>query len=279
MSDDPLGTIFRPVHTPRASEQIAARIQHAIRRGVLPLGAQLPPERTLSEQLKVSRVTVRDALRILQARGLVEVRVGAQGGAFVTAPRTDLVAQGLADLIVLSDSSAEHVTEARQVFELALIPLVCKYAEAHDLADLEQLCDRAEASLAAGSWDPGHSAAFHIRLARASHNEVIAVMAEVMHAPMVASLRRAQAHAPEMGRIGVREHRKLITAVRDVDVDRATMVMTRHLDRTARRLRSAGEVSNGPDAGAATGAGRPGGQTGVRAASPELPDVREGRGS
>lgn len=231
--------LFRPVQTGRVSEQIVERVKDAIRSGQLTVGQRLPAERQLTEQLNVSRVTVRDALRILEARGLIEIRVGAHGGAFVTAPAPKLVAEGMTDMLMLSDLRPEDVTEARQVFELSLIPLVCERADDQDVADLLAICDRAEAALRDGTFEVGLSAEFHVRLARATHNQAVELMTDALQVPLLASLQRARAIAPHMGDKGVLEHREIVEAVAVRDVGRATAVMSEHLERTARRLRGA----------------------------------------
>src|SRR3954462_6200317 len=101
--------LFSPVVTGRVSAEIVGRIKAAIRGGALAPGDQLPPERDLTKQLGVSRVSVRDALRMLEANGLIEVRVGARGGAFVTAPGPQLVGEGLADMLLLADVAPAQV--------------------------------------------------------------------------------------------------------------------------------------------------------------------------
>src|SRR5581483_3215670 len=121
--------LFKPVSGGRISAEIVDQIKAAIREGRLAPGDQLPTERDLTRQLGVSRVSVRDALRILEATGLVEVRVGARGGSFVTAPAPHLVAEGIADMLRLADVTPAEVTETRLVFELALLPLVCERAD------------------------------------------------------------------------------------------------------------------------------------------------------
>src|SRR5919202_5827918 len=113
--------MFTPVSTGRISADIVEQIKAAIQDGRLAPGDQLPPERDLTQQLGVSRVSVRDALRTLEALGLVEVRVGARGGAFVTAPAPEVVGEGIAHMLVLSAVTPAEVTEARMVFELGML--------------------------------------------------------------------------------------------------------------------------------------------------------------
>jgi DNA-binding FadR family transcriptional regulator len=230
------GALFSPVGTGRVSSEIVGRIKDAIRSGVLAPGDQLPPERDLTRQLGVSRVSVRDALRMLEAHGLVEVRVGARGGAFVTAPAPDLVGEGLADMLMLADVDPAQVTEARMVFELGLLELACARATADDVADLDAICDRADAALAAGAYEPSLSAEFHARLARATHNDALALLAISFQAPLARSLRRAQEADPAAGRQGAVEHRELVRALAARDPQRAREIMAAHLGRTAARV-------------------------------------------
>jgi GntR family transcriptional repressor for pyruvate dehydrogenase complex len=223
---------FTPVNTGRISAEIVEQIKTAIRDGRLGPGDQLPPERDLTRQLGVSRVSVRDALRMLEAHGLIEVRVGARGGAFVTTPAPSLVSEGFADMLRMSDVSPADVTEMRLVFELAMLPLAVERATDDDLAALEAICAASEAE----GYDVARSAEFHTRLAECTHNEALALFAESFHQPLLRSLQIAKQVAPEMGGTGTREHRELIEAMRDRDVTRAVTIMTAHLARTAERV-------------------------------------------
>lgn len=230
---------FTPVSTGRISADIVEQIKGAIRDGRLNPGDQLPPERDLTKQLGVSRVSVRDALRMLEAYGLIEVRVGARGGAFVTAPAPSLVGEGIANMLLLAAVTPAEVTETRLVFELALLPLACERADEDDVTALEEICERSEASLAAGVYDVALSAEFHTRLARCTHNSAIALFAESFQGPLRMSLQQARQADPTAGRAGLKEHRALVDAIRSREVDRARTIMTEHLGRTAKRVGAA----------------------------------------
>ena len=232
----PQPNLFSPVSTGRISEIIVEQIRELIRKGSLIPGARLPAERELCERFGVSRVTVREALRVLEATGLIDIRIGARGGAFVTAPSAARVGEGITDLMTMSSLSAVEVTEARRILELGVIPLVCERADQADLDALTALCDETDQALAAGTHTMAMSSAFHSRLAEAAHNGAIALLSETFRGPMLMSLEEAHNVAPEMGARGAQEHRALVDAVRDRDVDRAVGIMTEHLDRTASRV-------------------------------------------
>ena len=229
--------------TGRISEEIVDRVKLAIRDGRLLPGDRLPPERELTERFGVSRMSVRDALRILEASGLVEIRVGARGGAFVKAPGSSIVGEGIANMVMLSTASAADVTEARRVLEVGIVPIVIARATEDDLASLDDICTESKAALRTGDYPVELSARFHVAFARASHNAAIELLVESLRGPLLMSLERAKEIDPKtMGVSGVREHAALVRAIRDRDGDRAASVMSRHLDRTARRLRGASKA-------------------------------------
>jgi GntR family transcriptional regulator, transcriptional repressor for pyruvate dehydrogenase complex len=235
--------MFSPVSMGRISERIVDQIRVLIRDGQLNAGDRLPSARELCERFGVSRVTVREALRSLEANGLVTIRVGARGGAFVTAPSSARVGEGIADLLSLSAVTPAEVTEARRVFEIGIVPLVCERADENDIAELLEICDRAEAALTDGDYPVEISAEFHVRLARASHNAAIEMLAQSFREPMVMSLRTAKTEDPQVGVLGTKEHRKFVEAVGQRDVATAESVMYGHLARTADRVDGKGDTT------------------------------------
>lgn len=234
MRSDP--DLFRVVSFNRMSEAIVEQIRSLIRSERLRPGDRLPSERDLGERMGVSRVTVREALRVLEAGGLVEIRVGSRGGAFVTSPTSSKVGSGLAELISLSPLTAGEVTEARQVVELGIIPIAVERATDADIADLREMVRQHQAALKKGEYDMTMSAAFHVRVAACTHNSAIEMLVHTFHGPLLMSLREAQVAAPLMGHRGTTEHRDFVEALASRDAERATEIMRRHLQRTARRV-------------------------------------------
>lgn len=232
----PVG-LFNPVNDRRISELIVDQVRLLIRQQRLNPGDRLPAERELCERFGVSRVTVREALRVLEANGLLEIRVGARGGAFVTKPSKERVGEGIADLLTLSAVTAAEVTEARLILEVGMIPMVCERAADDDIAGLLGICERQEAALAAGDYQINLSAEFHSRLAECAHNSAVQMLIHSFRGPLLMSLGRAQQTAPEMGELGAKEHRQLVRAIQKRDAPKATEIMRRHLGRTAKRVK------------------------------------------
>jgi GntR family transcriptional regulator, transcriptional repressor for pyruvate dehydrogenase complex len=179
-------------------------------------------------------------LRVLEATGLLAIRVGAHGGAFLTSPSTERLSEGLADLISVSTLTAANVTEARIIVELGILPLAVERATGDDIAALFEMVDEAERALEDGEYDVEMSAAFHIRVAECTRNPAIAMLVHSFHGPLLMSLAESRQSAP-MGRRGTGEHRKLAQAIKDRDLAAAHKIATTHLDRTARRVRREGK--------------------------------------
>lgn len=237
--------LFRPVPTGRMSEVIVDQIKEALRDGAFRPGDRLPPERDLAVRFNVSRMTIRDALRVLETGGLIEIRVGARGGAFFIQPDSAIVTQSLSDMLVLSALTAAEVTETRMIVEVGAVRLACEKANDEDLAALDEICDRAEAAHERTGFSPEYSSEFHSRLALATHNEVVRLFVEALHDPLVRSIARArhEKRAPRgrprpdpYAEAQLREHREMASAVRDRAADRAAEIMTAHLRRTAEEL-------------------------------------------
>ncbi len=238
------GDLLSRVSIGRISEVIVEQFRLLIRQGRLVAGDRLPSERELCERFGVSRVTVREALRVLEANGLVEIRVGARGGAFVTAPSSRLVGEGIVDLISLASITAMEVTETRMVFELGIVPLVCERATDEDIAALYEICDKSDAAIKADDYPLELSAAWHTRYARSAHNRAVAMFVDSLHDPLLRSLERARAAAPSHGAHGVDEHRALVDAITKRDVEQASELMRTHLNRTAERVGRVGDAGD-----------------------------------
>lgn len=227
--------LFSRVSIGRVSQVIVDQIRLLIHGGRLSPGDRLPSERELCARFGVSRVTVREALRVLEAVGLVEIRVGAHGGAFVTSPSNARLGEGLADLLKLSPLTAAEVTEARMVFELGIVPLVSERATDEDIAALNEICARQRAALRDQSYSMTLSAEFHVRVAACTHNAAIEMLVQSFHGPLLMSLREAQTLDPVMGRRGNAEHQEFVDAIARRD-QAAAEIMRKHLQRTADRL-------------------------------------------
>src|SRR5579872_5978966 len=163
-------SVFAPIRPMRASSDVIAQIRRAILSGQYRPGDRLPTEREMAQQFGVSRVTVRDALRALEANGLVRVKVGGQGGPYVSEPDIALLSVSFGTHLQLRGTTFQELAEARQALETTAAELAARRATSQDLAALEAAIQaRIQAPLssdiAATSLD------FHTALVTAAHNQ------------------------------------------------------------------------------------------------------------
>ena len=230
--------LFTAIYGNRISGVVVDQIRSLIRDGLLHPGDRLPSERKLCEQFGVARVTIREAMRVLEAYGLVERRVGSRGGAFVTNPSAASLADRLANLIKLAPLTASDVTEARLIFEVCIMPTVVERATNQDIADLRALTQEHIQAASDGAYTSVMSAQFHNRIAAGAHNAALETLMRSFHGPLRMSSREPIAPMPPL-REGVPfEHRDIVEAVASGDVMAAAATMRGHIERVARRMSS-----------------------------------------
>jgi len=239
--------MFKAVSLNRVSQAIVDQVKLLLRQGRLKPGDRLPSERELCERFGVSRVTVREALRVLEAGGLIDIRVGARGGAFVTSPTSQQIGEGLADLLHLSPLTAADVTEARQVIEIGIIPIVVERATDEDFTALRDMVRAQQGALDRGEYVMSMPADFHVRVAACTRNPAIEMLVRSFHSPLLMPLIEAQVVAPLMGYHGSEEHSAFLDAIVARDVERAQSVMREHLRRTAEREARMGQLPGDGD--------------------------------
>jgi DNA-binding FadR family transcriptional regulator len=210
--------------SPKTGAMIAERLRHQIARGELQIGQRLPPEDELTVELGIARTTLREALRILESQGLLEIRRGRTGGPVVTMPRIDALAEGLAVTLQLQGTTAGDLDAARQLIEPSLAAQLARHHTADDLAVLNAAVDRA-----ADAAERSHRKAFgvaaadmHESLIRCAGNSTLATLSGLLHA-MVARYygRSAAASTPDEMRRAVRSYRKLVRLIEAGDADAA----------------------------------------------------------
>jgi len=211
--------VFTPVHQARASGEIVSQIERAIFAGELHAGDRLQSERELAEQFGVSRITVRDALRVLEARGLIRVKVGATGGAFVAEANVDRVAESISTMIQLKRMTLSELAEARTVVEAATAELAAHRADAAAVSRLAQSVTRARGLMGQNISHAEASMDFHVELARAAGNDVLHLRNE----RVVKNTQKA--------------HEEIVEAVRRRDAEGARELMVAHLADFEKRLR------------------------------------------
>jgi GntR family transcriptional regulator, transcriptional repressor for pyruvate dehydrogenase complex len=221
-----LEAVFKPVQPPTTFEETVERLGTAIRLGLLTPGAQLPPERELAEQLRISRSTLRQALTTLVQSGhLVSVR-GRAGGTFVADEpplAEDAGEQPLGD-------EARAVLDQRVAVETGATVLAAERAENDDLSRLDDLVGRMDAAAAFDHYRRA-DVRFHIGLAEAARSPwLVTAMTEVQG--QMSELIARIAHPEEVLTRSNSQHRRLVTCLRKRDAGAAVVLMREHIEGT-----------------------------------------------
>src|SRR3569623_263905 len=172
---------FQVVESLRLYQQVAEQLGGLIDRGEFREGDRLPPERELSKKLGVSRPVVREAMIALEIAGLVEVRGGA--GAFVKSTRlgADRALAALPD----QGPSPFDLIAARKLLEGEIAFMAASAVQPDDLKRLEQSIEDMRADIDAGRDSRPADRVFHVRLAGATRNAVLAHLVDGMWTHML----------------------------------------------------------------------------------------------
>ena len=242
---DPVGSALR---APKTAELIASYIRGQVVRGELKTGDSLPPETVLMEMFGVSRPTLREAFRILEAESLISVRRGARGGARVVSPDIAVAARYVGLLLQTSGTTIADVYEARTVIEPAAAGLLAVRRSRQDLDDLnacvEHLVGLVESDMQFRDADAWSQAImrFHDLVLERSGNRTLAVQAGVlrevvaMHLSTVVMRTFDHPDTQDQFRKLVRSYRKLVLLIDARDADGAERHWRTHLEVMGRRL-------------------------------------------
>ena len=220
--DAALEAVFKPVRPPTTFEETVERLGTAIRIGLLTPGTQLPPERRLAEELRISRSTLRQALTTLVQSGhLTSVR-GRSGGTFV-ADRPPLAEA----TTTRSAGTRAAVLDHRVAIEVGSAVLATERAKPADLEALDALVERMGA---ASGFEPYRRAdiRFHIGVAEAARSpRLVTEMTEVQG--QMSDLIAQIAHPEEVLTRSNAQHRKLVAHLREGDAGAAATLIRTHI--------------------------------------------------
>ncbi len=222
--------LFAPVHSTTAFEETLERLGTAIKLGLLPPGTRLPPERDLCAQLGISRSTLRQALTALVQSGHLHAVRGRRGGTFV--------AERVPPSLPPSHEELEgwrDVCDSRLATELGVAVLACRRAEPAALAPLDELVAVMGQRLEDFPAYRHADVRFHVGLAETTGSvALVSAMTEAQGA--MGALIDHIAHPPEVLAWSNAQHGELLAAVRGGDAERATRVVTEHLQGTVHVL-------------------------------------------
>ncbi len=227
-------TGWQAVRAQSVSSRIIDQVWDALFRGELSPGDRLGSEVELAQKLGVSRVPVRDAFRTLQALGIIDVKVGAHGGAFIAAGDAKRFADALAVQLKLVGISIEEMFDSQIAIETMAAELAAQRATPEDLAqlrtlleELQQMCLKPLSKNAAMQFTQ-ISMRFHQALVEAAHNRALAAQFKALRIVLEPVYSRRTSDA--VARRVVASHKDLVASLEARDAERARTLMRRRLE-------------------------------------------------
>jgi DNA-binding FadR family transcriptional regulator len=222
------------LRVPKTAELVAGRIRRQIVLGELKEGDALPSETALMGEFDISRPTLREAFRILESEGLINVRRGARGGARVQVPSEDVAAHSAGLVLQYRGVTLADVLEARVVVEAPAARTLAKRRDRATSADeltkvLETIDTRAE---------PERFGEFNARLVELAGNQTLVLLTSMLEyiyqAATVHYVRVPHPDDDRLNRKATRARAKLIELIRAGDADGAETLWRKHLTEAGR---------------------------------------------
>jgi GntR family transcriptional repressor for pyruvate dehydrogenase complex len=209
-------------------DRVVQKIQEQILSERLAVGTKLPPEREFAERLGVSRTVLREAVRVLAAKGLLETTHGV-GTTVRALTREEMVAP--LNLFLRSwgrDVSLNHLHQVRSLLEVENIGLAAEQASEEDIQDLRRILDEMEAAKGNPSLFATKDSDFHRRLAQTAHNPLLTLLLDSIH-DLLVGIRELVAEEKGLVERVMPAHIEMLDCIVMRDAKRARQAMRAHL--------------------------------------------------
>ena len=219
--------MLRAIKKTRIHEEVFSQIRELIKDGRFKARDQLPSERELAETFKVSRTSVREALRALESQGMIVSRTG-MGNFVVDMPVESLVGP-LARMLIDEKKALADVFEMRKLIEPHIAALAAERATRNDVAQLKRIVAKQIEAVSRGTTGVEADAEFHFTIGRATRNQALQKL--VSGLMELLSRSREDSLQTELRRNrSVDAHRRIIAAIERHDKNRARGEMLRHIE-------------------------------------------------
>jgi GntR family transcriptional repressor for pyruvate dehydrogenase complex len=220
---------LNPINRMTVVDEIVERLVGLVVDEDLKPGNRLPPERELMARLSVGRSSLREAIKTLCALGVLEVKRGL--GTFVGGGDTSILTKPLAWGLFLNQDSVQQVIEARSVIEVALAGWASERATEEEIAAIGQLFDKMSASQADMEAYVDYDLKFHLAIAGAAHNEMLAFVLNLLQNLLRAWMTTTY-QEPGGAQDSMSLHIRIYEAIRSRDVQAAREAMAKHTSGT-----------------------------------------------
>jgi len=215
----------------RLYEEIIAQIQDLIDSGNLKSGDQLPPERELAEIFKVSRNSVREAIRALEEKSILQSRPG--DGTYVVIPEEKSLIEPLAAAIQTQKDKLQEIFQFRRLIEPQIAYLAAENASDDDIAGFRTILEEQERQIKRGENAIEPDVQFHLSLAGSVKNSLLMRAVEILNDALRES-RAEYVQSKTRQEISLSAHFKVLEAIEKRDPNLAWKEMNEHLVNTER---------------------------------------------
>jgi len=233
--------LFQPIYPTRVSDDAVDQILNLIAEGRLKPGDRLPSERELVRQLEVSRTSVREALRALEAKGIIEVRPGS--GSFIRGSGQEEAGPNWVPWLLAHRQEIMQLVELREALETRAAYLAATRASQEQIEAMKNAIDRMSEAIENG--DPGLTIqadkAFHESVAKACGNELIAYLLNAANEAL-ADPRGAILSLPGRAAKSLAEHRLIWQAIANRNPEQAEKAVLHHIEGVVEDLPKIGEL-------------------------------------
>ena len=204
------------------SEKLEAKIRD------MEVGEKLPSERRIAEEYGVSRNMLRESLRVLSDKGLIEIIPGK--GAYVSNKQEEKLADYLENIVFESPSNLMDIVEVRSVLEMEVCLKAAEVATREDINELDEIFERMEACRKHVKKFNECDMAFHLQIAKASHNSIYPMLLSSLYTISERKLFMITELYPTRVDSAQKEHRALIEAIREHDRKKMKAVASKHFN-------------------------------------------------
>jgi GntR family transcriptional repressor for pyruvate dehydrogenase complex len=215
---------FIPIKQQRLSEEVYRQLKEAILCGDYKPGDRLPSEKLFCESFGVGRPVIREALRFLENSGLIYVKAGSGGGAFVQKIDSSILTNTFEGIVKLDGVS---MTEARLALEMGALSFVIERIRDDDIKALEDNLNDVEENIKKGIRAK-RNLVFHVLLMKASGNQLLIKIAEALF-DLMDKLLDHYPYSLERSRIVLEDHRNLIGLLKKGDAKKVKHMMLKHI--------------------------------------------------
>jgi GntR family transcriptional repressor for pyruvate dehydrogenase complex len=217
------------VEVPRAADVLVQQLRAKILAGELPVGEFLPPERALVEQTGLGRVSVREALRILEVEQLIEPRYGRHGGWLITRPGPEPITRSIDIFLRGQRIQLESILETREALEPSCAMLAARNRTELDIEELEKRGAQLEAVVDDVQDYLLENLRWHLAVVEATHSELLIAFVTALSSAIHAGSNIENFNSPSVREAAVKAHAGVFKAIREQDETAAFRRMYRHL--------------------------------------------------